>query len=371
MRTGAPDLDDVDDLIAADVDGLLPVAALGGAQVRAVAEALREGVFEPLDALRPRSVVVVCAATGTARAASACVSALLAGRLDVPIVSSPSLPGWIGPLDVVVVVGDDAGDMVLADAAARASRRRAEVVVVAPIEGPLRDALSGNGIDASPRVHVDRRFAFAGNVAALFAVFASLTGVRLTGAMPRLDDVADALDAEAAANHSSRETFHNQAKLLAARIGERPTVWTGDGPAATVIASHNAATLLSVSGMVCGTSDLATVAQTSRQIWANRRPEVDPIFFDPDIDGPAADPPPRVFVATTAAREWYTRQVAAGMPDADVVVGEQASPATPAGGPAGPDDLGDAPTDLASLLVVAERVEMAAVYLALTAGGVR
>ena len=54
-------------------------------------------------------------------------------RLDVPLVAAPSLPGWIGPLDVVVIVGDDAGDMALADAASRAHRRHAEFVVVAPI----------------------------------------------------------------------------------------------------------------------------------------------------------------------------------------------------------------------------------------------
>lgn len=86
MRTGAPDLDDVDDLIAADTEGLLHAAALAGAQVRSVAEAVREGVAEPLSELRPRSVVIVCAPGGPAAGATAMVCAMLATRVDVPIV---------------------------------------------------------------------------------------------------------------------------------------------------------------------------------------------------------------------------------------------------------------------------------------------
>lgn len=48
MRTGMPDLDDVEELVARDVDGLLQSVARAGAQVRAVAEAVCEGVLSPL-----------------------------------------------------------------------------------------------------------------------------------------------------------------------------------------------------------------------------------------------------------------------------------------------------------------------------------
>ncbi|MFT4044146.1 MAG: hypothetical protein QM673_13385 [Gordonia sp. (in: high G+C Gram-positive bacteria)] len=375
MRTGAPDLDDVEDLIAADADGLLPVAALGGAQVRAVAETMREGVFEPLATLRPRSVVVVCGTTGTARAAAALVSAILATHVDVPIVSATALPGWIGPLDVVVVAGDDAGDMVLADAAARALRRRAEVVVAAPIEGPLQDALGGNGINASPRLRVDPRFRFAGYVAVLLAVFMSLTQVRLTGGVPQLSDMADALDADAAANHSSHETFRNRAKSLAARLIERPVVWTGDGAAASVVAAQNAKSLLAIAGIVSATGDLAEIARVTHDVWAARRPEIDPIFYDPEIDGPAGELPPRVFVASTGARDWYTRQRVAAIPDAEVIVGDEDLSAAQARSrtvPVAADtDRIDGPADVTSFLMLILRVEMAAVYLRLTGAGGR
>lgn len=374
MRTGAADLDDVDDLIAGDSDGLLQAAALAGAQVRAVAEAIREGVLGPLATLRPRSVVVVHGDSGVARDAVALIVACLASRVDVPIVSAPGLPGWVGPLDVVVVAGDDAGDMALADAAARAQRRRAEVVVAAPLEGPLRDALGGGGIDMSPRVQVDPRFRFIGYVATLLAVFTSLSDVRFTGTVPLVTDIADALDDEAATDHPARETFHNRAKLLAAGMADRRVVWTGDSPAASVVAARNATSVLALSGKICGAADIDDVARMSLQSWAAGGPSaVDSIFHDPQIDGPLTDEPPRVMAVTTATRQWYTQRRIAGIPDADTVIGDpdRDDAAThPAAAP-GPDDLADGPADLAGYMLLALRVDIAAVYLHLTGIGDR
>ena len=65
MRTGMPDLDDVEGLVALDVDGLLQSVARAGAQVRAVAEAVREGALDPLSPLRPRGVVIVSGAASS------------------------------------------------------------------------------------------------------------------------------------------------------------------------------------------------------------------------------------------------------------------------------------------------------------------
>lgn len=107
----------------------------------------------------------------------------MGSRVDVPIVVIPTMPGWIGPLDVVVLVGDDAGDPALVDAGARSVRRRAEVVVLAPLEGPLRDAVAGRVIDLSPRVQVAPEFRFCGMVAGLLAICAALSQVRTTGAV--------------------------------------------------------------------------------------------------------------------------------------------------------------------------------------------
>ncbi|MFT4124919.1 MAG: hypothetical protein QM662_01660 [Gordonia sp. (in: high G+C Gram-positive bacteria)] len=374
MRTGVPDLDDVEDLLSADSDGLLPAVALAGAQVRSVAEAVREGVAEPLAELRPRSVVVVCSAHGPAAGATALVNALVAGRVDVPVVCAPGLPGWIGPLDVVVLVGDDAGDMILADAAARSLRRRAEVVVAAPVEGPLRDALGGRGINLSPRVHVDPRFRLHGYVAVIVSVLAALTRVRFAGGAPIIGELADALDAEAAAGHPSRDTFHNQAKLLAARLDEGPVVWTGDTPATQQVALLAARLLFGIAGAVCAAADLAEVTQ-AWQVYRTGRPGAveASIFYDPEIDGPPTDQPPRVLVATTAAREWYTRRRVAAIPTAEIILGDAPESADPVGAGAHwvAADPTDVPGDLGALLVLLLRVEMAAVYLRLIGAGAR
>lgn len=380
MRTGAPDLDDVDDLVGADTGGLLHSVALAGAQVRAVAEAVHEGVLAPLEDLQPRSVVVVCGAYGTARRAAELVTTLLATRVDVPVVCTDGLPGWVGPLDVVLVCGDDAGEWVLSDATARALRRRAEVVVAAPVEGPLRDALGGNGINLSPRLPVDPRFGFAHYVAALAAVLVGLRRVRITDQVPPLDEVADALDVAAVAGHVSREVFHNQPKLLAARIADRSVVFTGDTPATTVLAHRAAEVFLAVAGSVCAAADLPDAVRASAEIWA-RGPAgaADSIFYDPDLDGPTANPGPRLVVATTEARRQTVRGRLGAVDDVEVIVGEdeaaQAQSADDVPDPvshgAGGAASGLAPTpdavgDLVSLMLLNLRIEMAAVYVRLT-----
>lgn len=373
MRTGVPDLDDVDDLIAADADGLLHMVALAGAQVRSVAEAVREGVMAPLADLRPRSVVIVCAPGSPASSALALVTAVMATRVDVPIVCVPALPGWIGPLDVVVLAGVDGGDMVLADAAARALRRRCEVVVAAPVEGPFRDALGGNGIDLSPRIDVDPRFRFAGFVAVFVVVFTSLTQVRFTGAAPRVPELADALDAEAVADHPARETFHNRAKMLAARLGEGPVMWSGDSPATLIIAARAARQIFAISGTRCAAADLADISHVWRDLWSSADTgSGESIFYDPQIDGPRLDAPPRVLVASVTSREWSTRRRIAGLGTAEVVVGEDAEDPERSSVSTvrrDVDEFADTPADLTSLVVLMLRVDMAAVYLRLSGVG--
>lgn len=369
MRIVTPDLDDVEELISADVDGLLHSVAMAGAQVRAVSEALREGVLDPLADLLPRSVILV---TGTSRAAAAAADlaiATVSSRVDVPLVSTPVLPGWIGPLDVVVILGDDAGDMALADAAARALRRRAELVVGVPIEGPVREAVGSAGINLSARLDVDPRFRFSGHLAVVVATLTALTRVRFTGPHPALDEIADALDAEAAANHVSSESFHNRAKLLAERLAERPAVFCGDTAAGCVVAARATQSLVSISGIISSATDFVSAATMPRPSGNGDGPAADSIFYDPEIDGPAVVAP-RIVVISVPRREWYIRQRIAGLDGAELISGAEHESGDggreDAGPPPSPGDLaGDSPADLATHLLHLLRIEMAAVYLRL------
>ncbi|EGD56899.1 hypothetical protein [Gordonia neofelifaecis] len=370
MSALTTDLDDVDGLLAADRDGLLQSAAMTGAQVRAVSQAQSEGALERLADLRPRAVVVVTGASATARRAADLVAAVVAPRIDVPIITAPALPGWIGPLDVVAVAGDDAGDPALADAAMRTLRRRAELVAVAPVEGPLRDAIGSQPmVDLSPRLRVDDRFGFSRFVAALLAVCTALTAVRLTPAAPDLAELADRLDGEAAADHPGQESFHNQAKLLALRLADRPVAWAGDTPGAAVIAAHASAIAFAVAGTVSTATAEPVLALRLREGAAGAAP-VDDIFYDPEIDPPRAAST-RGILFTTAARRWYAERRSAALGDIDIVAEQPADGADGSGEPApaaamsAGDPFTETPADLGEYLVLALRAELAAVFVRL------
>ena len=372
------DLDDVERLSSLDRDGLLRSAAMAGAQVRSVAAAQSEGVLAPLGDLRPRAVVVVTGGSMIAARAAALVVAVLGPRIDVPIAVCPALPGWIGPLDVVVVIGEDAGDPHLPDALSRAARRRAEVVVAAPLEGPLREAV-GDGerggvpiLDLSPRLPLDPRFRFSGHVATLVAVLTALTAVRLTPAPPDLSALADLLDAEAASDHPDQESFHNQAKLLAVRASGQGCAWTGDTAGADVVAAQIASSFFAVAGLpVAAVDEASGLAAVARTGLAAAGAGTDSIFYDPDFDGPPPVEATRLFLVTTAAREWYVEQRLASR-DADLVT-EQSGTESPTvnaeqselrQAPAA-EPFADTPGDLSAYLVIATRADLAAAYVAL------
>ncbi len=361
------DLDDTDGLIAADRDGLLRSAATAGAHVRSVAHAVAEGALERIVDLRPRSVVIVTGrSTGAERAARFVVS-LLASRFDAPIVVAPVLPGWIGPLDVVVLAGDDAGDRAYSDAAQRALRRRAELVNAVPLEGPVADAIGSDPVaDLSPRLPVDTRFGFIRLVAVLVAVCGGFDAVRLHPAPPAPADIADLLDAEAAADHPDHETFHNQAKTLAAAVAGREVVWAGDTQAATILGEHIASTVFAVAGVSSAAVDETAALALVRAAGSDSG--VDSIFYDPDFD----DAPPtrrtRTMILTTANRSAGVEQRTASFADVDVLTERADAPADavgPSGAPRIEPDGTDAPADLVAYLTLVVRADLAAAYLAL------
>ena len=95
------DLDDTEGLLAADRDGLLRAASMGGAHVRATAAALDEGALHSLRGDLPRTVIWV-AGRGTAETAGTMLAAT-SGGAPTPIVIAADAPPWIGALDMLVV----------------------------------------------------------------------------------------------------------------------------------------------------------------------------------------------------------------------------------------------------------------------------
>ncbi|MGV9821080.1 tobH protein [Nocardia xishanensis] len=381
MIAGTPvlDLDDAASLEAADSGGALRSAASGGAQVRATAAAIGEHSLARLAGLRPRSVVLVSGSGRAARAASLLVAAL-GDRAGLPVVPASALPPWVGPLDVVLVAGDDAGDPRLIDAVDRALRRGAEVVVAAPHEGPLRAAAAGRAALLEPRVPVLDHNRLLRFLAAGIAVLRIVDPTRAGTAVPDLTELADVLDAEALRDGPHNEVFHNPAKTLAARMQQRGIVLAGDSPAAAELAEHGAEVLLQAAGRVATAADLAeAVAANPRMVEAagESAPDFDPLFHDEELDGPAPVERIRVFVLSADPDQAAARRRVAvfggggsGLVDADLVTADVdllqnslTDPAAPARNEA--SGASGRATELEQLAVLALRLEMAAAYLRL------
>ncbi len=366
--TRSIDLEDAEGLLAADRQGLLRAASSAGAQVRTVAAATDEGELDSLRADdRARSVIWV-AGRGTAQTAGAILAATLGGVASAPIAVAGEAPPWVGPLDVLIVAGDDPGDPALVTAAATGVRRGARVLVVAPYEGPLRDSTAGRVAVLTPRLWVPDEFGLCRYLAAGLAALQTVD--------PRLSvdlgSLADELDAEALRNSAARELFTNPAKTIAARMAGRRAALAGDCAATVALAGHGSSALLRLAHEMVAATWLADAVMALRAGASDGAGDpVDALFHDEEIDGPL---PGRLRVLALALADERTVVAAraAGLDDVDLVVAEDVpdlpdvpdAPEAPAT-PAAPTGAGRAEQQLA---VLAVRLEMAAVYLRLVRG---
>jgi len=362
------DLDDTEGLLEADRNGLLRAAAMAGAQVRATAESVREGALEQITGgQRPRTVIWL-AGRGPAGAAGTMLAAALGPAAGQPLVLAAEALPWIGPLDVLVVAGDDPGDPVLVAAAATAVRRGARVVVATPYEGPIRDATAGRAAVLAPRLWVPEEFGLcrylATGLATLGAVDPALSADPDPGDTAGLAGIADELDAEALRNSAAREVFTNPAKALAERISSGPVVLAGDGHATCALARHAVTVLLRVAGRPVAAAGLADAMVAVRLgAFAGKAAgfldPVDALFHDEEIDGPLPARL-RVLALTLDAERPVLAARIAGLDGVDLV---------------GVEDVGEAGSVPESnsgteqqLAILAARLEMAAVYLRLAGG---
>lgn len=366
------DLDDTEALLAADHDGALWAAAMAGAQVRATAAAVDEGA---LDAVRSESrdylprTIIWLSTRGTAATAGSLLAATRGDSARAPLVLAAKAPSWIGSLDVLIVAGDDPGDPALVAAAAAGVRRGARVVVVAPYEGPLRDATAGRVAVLEPRIAVSAEFGLPRYLAAGLAIMDALE-VDGAAAPTDLGALADELDAEALRNSAARELFTNPAKMLADRIVGRDVALAGDCAATLALARHGSAAMLRIGRSTVAATGLADAVSALRARSGGGR-DVGDIFHDEQIDGPAVDRL-RVLALTLAAERTVVAARINGLHDVDLVAAgdvpvaagasEEAVSPTEGLSPSGP---GRAEQQLA---VLAVRLEMAAAYVRLLRG---
>jgi DNA-binding MurR/RpiR family transcriptional regulator len=237
-------IDSEESIAALDSRGALRSLATAGAQVReALTLSQDAGIERVAGGERPRSVLV--ASLGGSAVVCDVLELLAEPGSPVPVSTRRNvpLPGWVGPLDLVIAVsqsGRAAGPLALA---AEAARRGASLLTVGAPESPLADVCArargvhinvGSGHDGS-RTHLWSMLAPV-MLAAGHLGLADVTS-------EVLDAVADRLDERAEACRPGSESFVNPAKVLAADLAEGVPVILGDGPLNGVAAVRAASML--------------------------------------------------------------------------------------------------------------------------------
>lgn len=164
---------------------------------------------------RPRAIL---AAGSEARL----VRALVEPTCPIPFVAWPhhGLPGWFGPLDLLVVMAPDGGTSELAATVAESVRRGATVLVACSPDGPMAAAAAGRNATVLPVGTADP-------LAAAMVASAALAALQLG---PGLDAAAVAAAVDRVAEDCSPyvDLSVNPAKDLALGLADtQPLVWGG------------------------------------------------------------------------------------------------------------------------------------------------
>ena len=200
-------------------DHVLRPLAEAGARVRreagAAAEAIEAAVRGEMADTRPRAVVA-------AGPDSRLLRAVLEPWCPVPFVAwpGPSLPGWAGSLDLVVVLAPAGSDTGTASAVAEAVRRGCQLVVACPENSLVADHAAGRHSTLLPVSTRDQ-------LATAVVVLQFLDRLDL-GPQTDPEEVATALDDVAVTCSPYRDLAVNPAKVLAIAMADSlPLVWGG------------------------------------------------------------------------------------------------------------------------------------------------
>lgn len=249
-------------------DHLLRRLAMAGARVRAELAAA-EDVLSKLesDGFRPRAVV---AAGRDARL----VRAVLEPVCPVPFLAwpGPGLPGWAGPLDLVIILSGVAEDSDAVSAAGEAVRRGCGLMVATPEDSPV--AIASAGLRHAIRLPSQSDDQLASAVAVLQALHQMELG-------PEVDhkSVATLLDDVAIECSPNNDASSNPAKELALVLADAlPLVWGG-----SVLAARAARRVVEAIRLASGRPALA--ADAGHLLPVLKQPPRD-LFADP-FDKPA------------------------------------------------------------------------------------
>ncbi len=286
-------LDDAEGLTSADPSGSLRALASAGAQVRTALTAAVDADVQRLTGDgRPRAVVV--ASLGGSAVVGDVLTMLAGSGSPVPVSVRRGLPlpGWVGPMDLVVAVsmsGRAPGPLGLA---AEAARRGARLLTVGATDSPLEEVAQRTGgvhVPIPPPASPAARASRMGLWSLLTPVLAAAYAVGLTDSSAAvLESVADRLDARAGLYRPASEAFINPAKALALELADCVPVVLGDGDV-TGVAATRAVAMLARTARVPAMrgalpDDAGDVVATFGGPLAAR--SEDDLFADPFVDGP-------------------------------------------------------------------------------------
>ncbi|HEX6517554.1 MAG TPA: SIS domain-containing protein [Nocardioidaceae bacterium] len=284
-------LDDEAALGRAD-DVLRPLAEAGSRVRReagAAAEAIEAAVQAAAGDARPRAVVA-------AGPDSRLLRAVLEPWCPVPFVAwpGPSLPGWAGALDLVVVLAPAGGDSGTASAVAEAVRRGCQLVVACPPHSVVAEHAQGRHTTVLPTSLGDQ-------LATAVVMLEFLDRLDL-GPDADAEAVAAALDEVAIDCSPYRDLSTNPAKLLAIALADAtPLLWGG-----TVLAARAARRVAESVRRASGRTALAADAEHLLPVVAAASAR--DVFADPFSDADDGDLRPALVILDDGSDEASVRE---------------------------------------------------------------
>jgi hypothetical protein len=282
-----------DEQALAGADHVLRALAEAGARVRREAGAAEDAIAEAVAAVsgdvRPRAVIA-------AGPDSRLLRAVLEPWCPVPFVAwpGPSLPGWAGTLDLVVVLAPEGGDTGTASAVAEAVRRGCTLVVACPPRSMVAEHAAGRYTTVLPTASGDQL----------------ATAVVMLEFLDRLDlgpdadagAVADELDRVAIECSPYKDQAVNPAKMLAIALADSvPLVWGG-----SVLAARAARRVAESIRRSSGRAALAADAEHLLPVIAAAHTR--DVFADPFADSDDGDLRPALLILDDGSADASVRE---------------------------------------------------------------
>ena len=272
----------------ASADAILRRLAEAGARVRRETDNALEPINELGDLPQPRAVIA-------AGAEARFIRAMLEPVCPVPFVAWPAhgLPGWVGALDLVVVMASDHAAPGLIATVHEAVRRGSQLIIACPKASLIAEHAASRSTVLLPTATADP-------LAAAIVMLSGLNEMQL-GPEVRPDLVAAAMDRVAEECSPFADVAENPAKDLAMGLADaQPLVWGG-----SVLAARASRRLAEALRAASGRAALAADADELLPIVETAGPR-DP-FEDPFEDGAPADRRPTLMLIDDGNNEAIIR----------------------------------------------------------------